>query len=361
MKIRALVQRDENSAQYHWRIDNPFRHLRLYGIDADVVEVDDEIPGDTDIVVLPKIVPNGPRDKTLDLLNKLRENGAKIVYEVDDDMWSESYVSFITQISLPRVAKFTPEQMSDIIGVVEERRNNNLWILRQCDAAIVSTDALKEYVQRISLLPVFTVKNAIDVRQFTDSLDLEGIIRHPHYTTIGWAGGCHLQADLTPMLDGWETLAKNRDDVKFVIAGWQPDLSKYPGVKAKLIQCEWTDVENYATNMQVDIGCVCVGDSDFSSRKSTIKAWEYAIADAFVIGSHNLYHPEPIITCKNGTDWYLMLNYFVEHEEERLALADVYRKHVKSQYDLEFNWLYWADAYQKILAIKESANALVGV
>jgi hypothetical protein len=349
MKIRALIDGDASEAQFHWRVHAPFKHLAYYE-NVDTVNIGDNPPTDTDIVVLPKLqVDNDPdlRKEAKEYIDALKAQGTVVVYDADDDMWSPQYVEYYVQMTT--LYKETPQ----IIALIDElckRAEGSLWVMNQCDAVTVSTGRLAVQVNKLldSAQPVVVVPNAIDVDAFEASIDRENLFTHPYFTTIGWSGGSRPLNELEPMLQAWARLATEFDKVRFVIGGWQPDLTDYPTIVEKLVTSKWLPINKYGTNYSVDIGCVCVGNTDFSLSKSPIKAWEFALADALVVGSQNVYQVEPILVCNDTEDWYKFLKYYILNIEEREALAESYKKHVKAQHDLKYNWLYWMDAYSKI-------------
>jgi hypothetical protein len=269
-------------------------------------------------------------------------------------MWSNSFITYMVQLQYKKEKGI--EALNALIGELELRGESSLWVMGQCDAIIASTKPLADYIRLIVNKPVLIVENAIDVQAFIGSMDVEKQLVHPHFVTVGWAGGSRPLKELDPMLTAWNVLATN-SKIKFVISGWMPNLEDYTLLtKENVIHVPWADLNSYANGMQVDIGCVCVGDSDFSRRKSVIKAWEYALADALVVGSKSLYEREPIVWCENSSDWYKILKWYTNNLEEREKLAQTYKKFVIGQYDIQFNWLYWADAYQKIMNLSSKAK-----
>ena len=348
MKIRALADPTVPEITYYWRIDLPFKYLRPYGISAEKIYDFSELEEDTDILILPKMyVRHNKREETMKIFEKCSKRGIRLVYDADDDMWSEGFTQYMVHMQWKKSDE--AEMLVALIEELERRRNGNIWTIMQCDAITVSTKELGDYVRTITGKPVFVVENAIPVKEIDEKLNKDLEVRHPHYTTIGWAGGARPLKDLEPMLTAWNTLAID-DGIKFVISGWQPDLSQYPNlVDDKLIRLEWTSVDEYMNNMQVDIGCCCVGDYDFSRRKSVLKAMEFSLAGALVVGSKTLYGNEPIVSCETVEDWVKVLNFYVYHSVERELLAESYNKHIRGRYDMNFNWVYWADAYQKII------------
>lgn len=361
MKVRALVEPHlgTNDAQYYWRVDKPFEYLRKYGIDADVLSIDnEEFPSDTNIVIIPKLRVKdvSSRNDFQNILNVFRECGTKIVYDVDDDMWSPASIGYRTKLSIQNTEyENDPLAVKRVLDIISAQCENDIWTIQQCDAVTVANKQLKDYLEQSVFnelnIPVFIVPNAIDVSAFENSLLIDKDFRQPNYTLIGWAGGLRVQKDVENMLSAWNIIAENNSTVQFWISGWLPDLSKYENlvIDQNVVHLPWESVETYGNNMQVDIGCVCVEDSDFARRKSTQKAWEFALANAMVIGSKNLYDVEPIPICETVEDWVKTLKWYIVNYEDRERVRDSYKQHVKNQYDMQFNWLYWADAYSKII------------
>lgn len=359
MRIRAIVDKSTlvHDSQSYWRVDLPFAFMKRYDIDVDTVSLDEEIPINTDILILPKIavVPED-RDRANASFEKMKAQGTTFVYDVDDDLWSSSFVQYMTKLHLQlgkKIDTAEPMIVNAVIQELQKRADNSMWVMQQCDAVTTSTKALQDAVKIIlPKTPVLLLENAIDVYGIEDRLDKERSLVHPHYTTLGWAGGARVQEDLANMLGAWNRIAFLREDVKFVIAGWTPDLQKYEFLtEANLIHIPWTSVKDYTNGMQVDIGCVCVGDTLFSSRKSLIKAWEFAVAGAMVVGSNQVYGQDPIPACENEEDWVKVLSYYINNYESRESLADSYRKFVLRQYDMKYNWVYWPATYESILNI----------
>lgn len=360
MKITAIVDKSAlvHDSQNYWRVDLPFSYMNRYGIQATTLALNEHValPKNIDVLLLPKLcVEDKDREEIEEFFHTVRSQGTTIVYDADDDVWSTSFVQYMTQLHL----QLQPDKANDptivnaIIQELQKRTENSLWALMQCDAVTVSTKELQELVKTlVPNKPVFLIENAIDVEGIEQRTDKERQITHPHYTTVGWAGGVRTQDDLRMMLSAWNKIAHLREDVKFVIAGWTPQLQEYESLtEDNLIHIPWTSVQDYTNGMQVDIGCVCVGDSLFSSRKSLIKAWEFSVAGAMVMGSKNLYGLDPIPAANDEEDWVKILAWYINNFEEREKMAEAYNKFVRRQYDIKYNWVYWPATYESILNV----------
>ena len=358
MKIRAVVPKEEQTtAKFHWRIMNPYKHLAYNCIDAKAID-ESEIEEDEDILVLPKMgIAEEDRDHARTWFERIKSQGTTLVYDADDDMFSEAYVSYMTQLS------WTPDKgqpiLLTLIRELESLREKNIWTMRQCDAVTVSTEYLAHIVQKYTDKPVYVVPNQIDIEAFQNqkwNIERDNI-------TIGWSGGSRPIAELHNMLSAWNIIAQRHDNLRFIIGGWLPKiLGVYPNLNIE--HRIWSSIDNYAHTMEVDIGCVSASDHEFAKSKSTIKAWEFATAGALVIGSKALYDQEPIAVCETVDDWVRVLEFYIKNIDAREAFADSYTRHVKCYHDLKYNWLYWMDAYSKIQYALGKANdrgQLVGV
>lgn len=351
MKVRALIDHHSKiPAWLEWRITNPYKHFRLHEIDANHTwaPIGWQFEKDIDILVLPRlIVERGDRDRVLEWFNSIKANGTKLVYECDDDIFSEFYVSQLSSVYWNPNKPI--EMLPPLLDELEHRRQNAIWTMLQCDAVTVSSKSLGVYVQTLTSAPVYVLENAIDIEKFEAGLKTP--IRNNDYVFIGWAGGRRSENDLEQMFEAWIKLLEQRDNVRFVIAGWTPAIVKQnKAFLGKLVGLPWKETDNYASNYQVDIGCCSVNDNPFGHRKSPIKAFEYGLAGASVVASEVVYAEEPIIMiAKDVDEWLMLLKHQVDDSIFRKVHAEIYNKHVKSYHDLKYNWVAWYKVYEEII------------
>lgn len=339
MKVAFLVDNVDldNDAIYHWRVNRPVAWMKM-SVDAQIIDVDQQIPADAHLAVFPRtIVTKENREPFCDLIRDLHDQGTKVVYDTDDDMFSESYIEYMTDLY--------GKQHYDRVCFAAE---NNKWLLEQVDFVTVSTTALANTVTSHTSKPVYCIPNAIDVKHFSKGLKTNNELQDK--IVIGWAGGARPLHELKPMLDGWELLAKERDDVRFRIAGYHPPLEGYEHFIRKSRYIPWTSVNNYASSMQVDIGCVTVKNTPFTQCKSPNKAWEFIVAGAIVVGSGTPYYYEPVImTGQTSDDWYQMLDHVITHRKELEVFKTHALNHVMTDHDMRSEWWKWYDAYDDML------------
>src|SRR5688572_6972519 len=163
MKIRALVDRDEHkdSSAYYWRIDLPFKFMKQYGIDIDTIDTGENVPEDIDVLVLPKMcVKVENRDEARSFFKTMRDAGIKLVYDADDDMWSEAFTQYMVQLSYKKNID-DQRLLVALVDELEARREASLWTTMQCDAITVTNKRLARYTEMITNKPVFSIENAI--------------------------------------------------------------------------------------------------------------------------------------------------------------------------------------------------------
>jgi glycosyltransferase involved in cell wall biosynthesis len=289
------------------------------------------------------VVQRAIADEPLAWVARLHEAGAlAVVMELDDDE--------LTGASIDHLAATHPISTADR-AELERQRAGLIAMTRACDGVTVSTEPLAEVVRRYTDKPVIVCPNAIDVEWFRSRLAPHSL--DPDHLTIGWAGWRRPDADLAPMAEAWARIAARYPDVRFVVAGHQPDVIYRQDIPLdRIIRRPIAPLDEYPTLHQVDIGCCAVADSPFSRCKSPIKAWEYAMAGAAVVATSMLYEDCAAVALPEDTpDWWeTALSALVEHADARSDDALWGRLHVEENHSLTANLQRWADAYREIVA-----------
>lgn len=350
IKVCFLVDNTpkDNDAIYHWRVYTPVRYLKHY-MDASVIEIGETIPTDTQLVVLPRMqVEQDYQSEALSFFTELREQGTKIVYDTDDDIFSEHYVSYMTQM----YGSSQPDNMvltNELIKFFRQKVDENIWVINQVDYITVTTETLADVVRQYTTKSVVVIPNAIDVRGFTQQLGTRSFADKGKLV-IGWAGGARPIEELRPMLNAWERVAQQNPEIKFVISGWHPPLEGYEHFIKNSEYRDWRSVRQYANSMQFDIGCAIASDTPFARCKSPIKAWELALAGNLVIGSNAVYGNEPVLTCSSEDDWVVVLSTAIDmSNDSRKTFTTTYKESVQVLHDIQFEWWRWNTAYRQMV------------
>lgn len=362
MKVRALVDYIDGPNPIppwlQWRITNPFDRLnKVWRGDSEEnsfefmsFDIDSELEKDIDILILPRIViARQYHERALEWFQKIKNQGTKFIYEADDDIFSEHYVSQLSKLTWKHNYQSRPEVLIPVLHTFELQAENAIWTMRQCDAVIVANKALGLYVQTLIVegQKLYVVPNAIDRDKFEVGLNE----RIPsNFIYIGWAGGTRNDTDLQEMLEAWIKIRENYDQVRFIVGGYCPELIKTNKLLASnTVNIGWKASHKYASTMQVDIGCVSIANNHFGQRKSPIKAWEYALAGASVIGSKTVYSEEPVLlVAEDVDDWYAFLEYTIQEKDFRTDYASAYRQHVVQHHLLNEQIYYWEETYKNV-------------
>lgn len=334
-------------ADWHWRVQRPFARLAEQGADVATCWLnEDERPTISPygrLVILQRVVKHGTPDEVAAWVESLRDAGTlAVVFEIDDDEISPACIDWMRQAGgLESVG----------IARLEAERLALVNTLRACDAVTVSTEPLAEVVRQYTDRPVYVVPNAIDVAWFRDRLAARPA--WADHLTIGWAGGRRPDADIEPMAVAWGRIARHHPQVRFVVAGWQPDcIYREVDDIDRIVRLPWQALDDYPRAYQVDIGCTPLAMSDFNRCKSPIKAWEYGLAGAAVVASPTVYgdcrrliDPGP----DSADAWTCILDTLVSDAYIRRGNG-WYRAHVEEHHALATSLHRWTDAYREIAA-----------
>lgn len=229
--------------------------------------------GRVDAVVLPRMGwHKGDEAQVRDLIAKLRKAGNTLIYEADDDIFSP----WIVQQQATGLHRDTDR------AVLDAERLSRIEVLRLCDGATVSTQRLATVVRQFvpETFPIHVVPNLIDWAWWQRIKAVAQRWIPP--LTIGWAGGGRPDADLADMAWAWGEIARQRDDVRFVVAGCrtdevgQPSLDATPWAKQitnyvlpeRIEALPWFSITEYPlAYLNIDIGCCPLADVPFNRCK----------------------------------------------------------------------------------------------
>ena len=312
---------DPGDAVNWWRVVAPFARLRQHKLDARVerlVEHGEYRIRQDGIVVLPRLVPNPSREAHAyveRMIGALRSAGRAVVYDVDDDLFSEHYVQHHLATQW-HDGKSADDKRRECAGMV--------WAMGLMDGVTVASEVLAQLVRSLVCVPVEVVPNAIDVRWFRSRLAARSLWSGP--VTVGWAGGRRPPSDFRELAEAWRRVAARRPDVRFVVVG---DDSVGPLVRelpaSQVERVGFGDVQDSPMAYQVDIGCCSVEDEPFNRCKTPIKAWEYALGGAAVVATPALYRQDVADgftgrLAQTADEWEAVLVELIDNAEQRRHL-----------------------------------------
>lgn len=265
----------------------------------------------------------------LGVWRRARKPGTRLVYEVDDDIFSIEQVNF------------------------------GAW---QHFGKAINREAVASYAQLADLVTVTTEPLAQTMRQFNPNVAV--INNH----VPGWVLDLPAPAGDRPAV-GWHGGVSHGMDIQIVGAPLRRFLQRNPGWDAVLIGADyrptvkhercgfipWThitdDAEGFYRSLDFDIGLAPLRWSKFTAQKSHIKALEYAARGIPVIATDAepyrdlVLHGVTGFLVKRDHEW---LKYLEELAGDAGLRAEMGAKAKEAArgWVIEQGWRKWADAYE---------------
>lgn len=329
-----------------WRILQPFAELQKRGFTAEWGYRNDarlgQIAHHFNAVILPRLNwPVEERENGDRFLQALRNAGLAVIYEVDDDMFSDDFHRRLID------THGKPHKQAD------EIRESILHTVRGVDGVTVSSQRMATIVRRYTDRPVEVVENAIDLEWFT-AVQKQGR-RTVKGLTIGWAGGIRPDTDVEQMAAAWGRIAAKHPHVSFVVMGHQPQVIKDNVPAERLTVIPWMPIETYPQGLlNIDIGCCPLTDTAFNRAKTWIKALEYGASGAAVVASPTVYgklieHGYDGYIARTADEWTAALDYLVGNANHRQHLVQRLQSKINKHHTLATNVLKWPVAWTRIV------------
>lgn len=309
-----------------------------------------------DAVILPRLHwPVEERLKAAQWFRALRNAGISIIYEMDDDLFSEDF-----ERRLVDHKDYSPE-------TARERRGCILHTIQQCDGMTVSSQRLATMAAQHVDIPIQVVPNYIDLRWF-QTIQRKAARQVPGLT-IGWAGGARPDDDLEMMAEAWAVIAEKYPQVTFVVQGYHPKAIYDRVPHDRIAMIEWLPIDGYPAGMKnIDIGCCPLSDTKFNRAKTYIKAMEFAAGSAPVVASPTVYnqiidHGVNGYIAESVEDWVEYLSHLVEDYRHRRSIAKALLAKVRKHHSLEnqaWRWIYaWDELVGQAKAARKPASQIL--
>ncbi len=344
-KVLALVGEMDGCSL--WRILLVFSELQRQGFPGVEWGMRDDgrlanIVHKFDAVILPRLHwPPEERDKADHWFRALHKAGLAVIYEVDDDLFSDDFARRLVQLHGK-----TPQE-------AELRRSCILHALHSCDGMTVSGQRLATMAREYTDIPIRVVPNYIDLRWFHKIQ--KAAIRKVPGLTIGWAGGNRPDSDVAMMAQAWARIARRYLHVTFVIQGHHAQIFYDTIPNERIAMLDWMPIDAYPAGLvNIDIGCCPLGNTQFNRAKTFIKAMEYAASGAAVVASPTVYgqlieHGVDGYLCDTVDEWEESLSTLVEDYTLRHRLSKALLAKVRKYHNLEANAWRWVEAWSEIV------------
>jgi glycosyltransferase involved in cell wall biosynthesis len=332
-----------------WRVWHPFTRLREAGYPAwwdyqDRSQTAGHIPG-MDAVLMPRLSWN-PGDEILGARwrNRVHSEGAAIIADWDDDLFSPEIVSRQLRTGDDR----DPAEL-------EAHRQSRLYAIREiADGITVTTETLAEVVRGFTDRPVLVVPNAIDLGWWFEVQ--QGQADGTAQPTIGWIGGRRPDRDAEQFAPAWSRVARRHPGALFVVQGHAPPSLLRAVPEDQLVELPWLPLELYPFGYTaVEIGCCPLAEETFNLSKSPIKAFEFGASNAVVLASPTVYGEvlrsgETGWICRTTDDWETAIEDMIARPQRRAEMAARWTAEIDAKYSLEANLHRWPEAWTRLVA-----------
>lgn len=232
-----------------------------------IVKGNTSLPNYEDYKVV--IIEQPAGNKWLNLIRRLRSQGVKVLYEVDD------YLHGVPKQKSHDFAKHFSKQ----------RLREHETCMRMSDGLIVSTPYIGRRFAKFNS-NVYVCRNGLDVGRFT--------LTRPERPTVnfGWAGATGHLAAMIPWLYKVGDLMDRHDDICFVSIG-DPRPAQLLGQRFGPQRCTgipFTALENYPSAMtMIDVAIAPSNDSSWYRGKSDLRWLEASALGIPLIADRRVY------------------------------------------------------------------------
>ena len=327
--------RGDPGPSWFYRVHSPLLHLSRNNPDKLDVTIataisEDQI-GRFDVVLLQRQF----RHKVLAFGLKLQQAGARIVYELDDD--------------LLHVPKWNP---ADKIFGKQTVRDGIEYFISQVDAMFVATNGLRSgysgYCDNIHVLPnsidFLTIFPAANPNTRLPVICWQGTRTHGRDVAIAKSGIARLAQDTDIILKMWSGFNLDSNEPEFDILGAET----LPVVPFGGFYQMFGQVGTY-------IGLAPLSGEEFNKSKSNLKFLEYTAYNAVTVASDFGPYQESIedgqtgILVSDNADWYDKVRMLLDDQSLYDRILKNAQELVREKYNIEKNYLLWEQALIDVL------------
>jgi glycosyltransferase involved in cell wall biosynthesis len=275
-------------------------------------------------------------DANYQTLMAMKQMGMKVVFDLDDDMWS-------VQASNPA---------KNQLKVFKNYERGFMTCASSCDVITCSTTRLKSVVeQRVGTrTPIEVVPNAVDLALLKPSI----LPKDESKVIIGWGGSNTHLHDLAQMGNALETIIKKEKAYLHWIGMAPPgELVGHPRVNAHT----WVPVKEYFARLSTwnwDIGVAPLENHRFNRSKSALKMVELGALKIPCLASPvqpyleftSLDEDLKWLLCETEKDWVAKLSTLIDSKESREYYGNKMYNIVKEHYNMEKRAKVWHNAFR---------------
>ena len=325
--VKKIAMLKDTSGSGYWRMVLPAKHMDGNDVSIDVTSAEMKFESllEYDTVFVQRL-----HDwESYYILEKLKKAGRKVVYDMDDDIFS-----------------LTPDNPAfHVIG------RDNQMAARECmklaDVVTTTTDLLGERLKRVcdgEVEPV-TMPNAVSMDGWIPT-DLVG--SPDEWKRIFWQGSATHEEDWELCIVALDEIMKSRDDVRMVILGYLPKsvqaLSSMPHWKGRIEYMGFSDTETYfqiVKHLRAEVGLAPLQNTVFNQAKSSIKWMENALIGMPTVASACSPYAEVIednvsgrIVVPGVDSWREAIESYLDNKPLRIETVRAAREEIGEQFNI---------------------------
>jgi glycosyltransferase involved in cell wall biosynthesis len=312
----------------YYRMSLPMRELAAHGHDVTLTQAATHHRAGGADIVIGQMVGHDNNPEQVNAWWKSLGEGAKLVYEMDDDV-------------------FEVDPKSPAYGAYGYAQDSLRYCLQAADMVTTSTVPLAEKVRTLFDGPIEVLPNFVD----TAMLELEKP-KHDKLV-IGWAGSLTHRTDVQECAYGLRKTLERNPQVECHFIG--ADYRKLIGARRPIRYTMWREkTVDFYPLLDFDIGLAPVAPTVFNRSKSYVKILEYNVRGIPAVASAFLPYEEFVIDgvtgflVKRPEQWAHRLRDLVNDEQMRIEMG-VKAKQAAANYTIQEHWPRWEAAYKKLL------------
>lgn len=337
-KIQVIFLRGDNAGCGYWRMKLPAEFLKDEENNLSIHISDVEVQFDRlvkyDVIVVQRIFDF----EQYYILEMLKEAGKKIIYDIDDDVFSVQnhnpcasiYNRFDSQLCIRRCLA-----LADLVIVTSERLANALGVPNKSFV----------YPNSLDWDMLFAIKDKNKERK---------------NKRIFWSGSNTHEQDFTECIGALVSIFEERNDVELMVMGSCPKViqSSLSNYMDRIFYTPGMHTEGYfqflRTMVDADIGIIPLENTIFNHSKSICKGLEYTVARLPIVASGcppytDVYeNNKSAMLCKNEKEWYEAINILLENEEMREEMIRNARKTAVENFHLRKNAQMLGDVISRL-------------
>lgn len=295
----------------------------------------------SDVIVLGRAIGNDG-ELAHRFMSFLKRNGAKLVYETDDDL---------------------TEEFRDISG--GKKIDSRLFLTSPLvDAFTVTTPYLAERVKRYADKPVFVLPNSVEMK-FWSGVSLAHKRNYTGTLNIMLVGTPTHGNDWMRANEAIERILGEYPNTRLIVGGYHPNF--IDGDSERVVKMPFVEYAQYPGMMaEADI-VICAIDPDdpFNYSKSAVKAMEAWASKrqlsnrhyggAAVVATDSVVYNDTVIDEKNGLiaphtvdGYYSAIKRLVDDDTLREHLQAKGLQTVIAKHSIAVNYRMWVSAYNRI-------------